>query len=509
MKSEILTFLTPVRSRLRAQSVVATLGTGAVIGGVICILMALARAASGFSVANSALAVVFLTGVGVAAIIGFVLKRSWHEAAAAIDHHYRLKDRTVTALEFTNQSTTTALQQLQVQDAASHLGTVNAREVVPIGAPRRWGWAVLSVTAALTLMLWPLGSEIQADVSDHEGIGQAAIAIQTELDEMEQLAEESGIEELTRLVLRLREDVKQLEMPETDVRESLVTISQMQQKMQEMMAQMNVAGMDAQLSALAEAMEGAQAFKAAAEALEKGDLEKAAEELENVNAEDMDRRESRPTSEKLSKLAAAVKKQGLSKMGETLLQLSEAVKAGDSESTRENSRILAQEVKRHSLAKSLHNMLTSKSDKLGASKTLCSANSNSNGEGQGAGEGLNLAEGQSDRKSNSASQKAGAKSAGNIDGEKTKLESQRQMANLTGQMGEGGDSDYETTTSPEAQEQAQRQAREAFAKYQKMSETVLESEPIPLGHRQTIRKYFELIRPTSEIESISKASAVQ
>jgi hypothetical protein len=24
---------------------------------------------------------------------------------------------------------------------------------------------------------------------------------------------------------------------------------------------------------------------------------------------------------------------------------------------------------------------------------------------------------------------------------------------------------------------------------------VLDSEPIPLGHRQTIRKYFELIRP--------------
>jgi hypothetical protein len=31
-----------------------------------------------------------------------------------------------------------------------------------------------------------------------------------------------------------------------------------------------------------------------------------------------------------------------------------------------------------------------------------------------------------------------------------------------------------------------------------MSEAVLESEPIPLGHRQTIRKYFELIRPNHD-----------
>ncbi|MEO2016194.1 MAG: hypothetical protein ABGZ53_17685 [Fuerstiella sp.] len=508
MKSEILTFLTPVRSRLRAQSAVALLGTGAVIGGKFCVLMALAREALGFSVANSALVVVFLACVAGAAVIGFVLKRSWHEAAAAVDHHYRLKDRTVTALEFTNQPTTTPWQKLQVQDATSHLGSVNPRDVVPIGAPRRWGWAVLSVMAATTLMLWPFGGETQAYTSQRGGIDQAAVAIHFELDEMEQLAEESGIEELMKLVLRLREDVEQLEMPETDVRESLVTISEMQQKMQEMMAQMNVAGMDAQLSALAEALAGAQAFKAAAEALEKGDLEKAAQELENVNPEDMDRRESRPTSEKLSKMAAAATKRGLSKMSKTLLQLSEAVKTGDSEATREFSKDLAQEVKRHSLAKSLHNMLNSKSDKLGASKTLCSVNSNSNGEGQGAGEGLNLAQGQSDQKSNSASQKAGAKSAGNIDGEKTKLESQRQMANLTGQLGEGGDSEYETITSQEAQEQARRRAREAFAKYQKMSEAVLESEPIPLGHRQTIRKYFELIRPTSENESTAKPGVI-
>jgi hypothetical protein len=34
-----------------------------------------------------------------------------------------------------------------------------------------------------------------------------------------------------------------------------------------------------------------------------------------------------------------------------------------------------------------------------------------------------------------------------------------------------------------------------YQKYRKLSEAVLDSEPIPLGHRQTIRRYFELIRP--------------
>src|SRR5690242_7877211 len=31
--------------------------------------------------------------------------------------------------------------------------------------------------------------------------------------------------------------------------------------------------------------------------------------------------------------------------------------------------------------------------------------------------------------------------------------------------------------------------------YEQLSESALDSEPIPLGHRQTIRRYFEMIRP--------------
>ena len=40
-----------------------------------------------------------------------------------------------------------------------------------------------------------------------------------------------------------------------------------------------------------------------------------------------------------------------------------------------------------------------------------------------------------------------------------------------------------------------RQYRESSDKYEQLTESVLSSEPIPLGHRQTIRRYFEMIRP--------------
>jgi len=58
-----------------------------------------------------------------------------------------------------------------------------------------------------------------------------------------------------------------------------------------------------------------------------------------------------------------------------------------------------------------------------------------------------------------------------------------------------GDVEVESTISGEADENAQRSYQEKYVEYQKLSEAVLESEPIPLGHRQSIRRYFEAIRP--------------
>jgi hypothetical protein len=85
--------------------------------------------------------------------------------------------------------------------------------------------------------------------------------------------------------------------------------------------------------------------------------------------------------------------------------------------------------------------------------------------------------------------------SGNGLGEKTKLASQRNEMNLTGNPSDEGPSEVETTTSPEARQQASRSYKEKYQKYKKESEAVLEGEAIPLGQRQMIRKYFESIRP--------------
>ncbi len=106
-------------------------------------------------------------------------------------------------------------------------------------------------------------------------------------------------------------------------------------------------------------------------------------------------------------------------------------------------------------------------------------------------------EGDRPTRSNNPALTFGKTSSGNVNDSKTNLEAARQPEQITGLFGEGP-SEFETLTAPEAQEQARRSVQEIYGKYKKLSEEVLEREAIPLGHRETIRRYFELIRPTED-----------
>ena len=89
------------------------------------------------------------------------------------------------------------------------------------------------------------------------------------------------------------------------------------------------------------------------------------------------------------------------------------------------------------------------------------------------------------------------KGSADLYGDQTAKQQAVSEMNLKGEDSGNGDSDTETEKGIEQQQEAVRQYRQNADKYEAMSETVLESESIPLGHRQVIRRYFELIRPTA------------
>ena len=178
--------------------------------------------------------------------------------------------------------------------------------------------------------------------------------------------------------------------------------------------------------------------------------------------------------------------------------MSEGLSGGNSDKFCQGCRSLASQIKKHADRKQMTSLLCRQIDKLNECKgqcSMCFGNGQCDGAGQCKSDKNSLAEGLKPKKSTSPSTNWGKATSGNLFGDKTELASSGKQEQITGQAGDGP-SDVETTTSPEGREQAGRAYKERYEEYRKLSEEVLEGEPIPLGHRQTIRNYFELIRPT-------------
>ncbi len=101
------------------------------------------------------------------------------------------------------------------------------------------------------------------------------------------------------------------------------------------------------------------------------------------------------------------------------------------------------------------------------------------------------------QKSTRSSDKAGDAASNKPLGEETtQIESTRQEQRITGVQG-AGDSQRETIQSEASEQMASREYAAQYAEFRRQMEQVIDSEPLPLGHRSTVRKYFESIRPSS------------
>jgi hypothetical protein len=94
---------------------------------------------------------------------------------------------------------------------------------------------------------------------------------------------------------------------------------------------------------------------------------------------------------------------------------------------------------------------------------------------------------------------AGSETDPNRVGAPTELASDRNREHLEGVANEQGDTDTTnlTTLDPNVEHVATRGAAN-FQAYEKLSQEAIADENLPLAHRQTIRRYFESIRPTGD-----------
>lgn len=482
MQGPVYTELAPVRKRQQWLFALRTTSHALLTGAILGLGLELTRRWTGWSISGTAIIAVLLGFPLLGFLIGLVWQRTWFGAAVAVDAHYQLKDRAATALAFLAKSSNTDLHRLQIHDAAEHLARVEPQQVVPLRLPRSLAVGASFLLVAMVMLFWPLRPQVVEGSTPEPlpAVLAEAQRIEEDLKEFEDLARKENSQELKDLVQEMERLVEQMKQPGIDEREALAKLSEMEAAIVSKQAEFNVGLVDGQLQALGEAFSAASATDSAGKALQESKYDKAAKELEQMEDPQFDRKEAKALEEKLKQVAQSMGEVGLGQLSGAVSEFAEGLKGGKS-SIKKATREIGKAVRGQERRKRINDILNGELARLQDSKSNFQGNS--------------TAKGKNPQKSLSPTSNWGMGTSGNVQGEKTSMLAQRNMQELTGNPGDGP-SDIETTHSAEGRQQAARALRNVnYDKYKRMSETVLDSEPIPLGHRQTIRRYFELIRP--------------
>jgi hypothetical protein len=300
-----------------------------------------------------------------------------------------------------------------------------------------------------------------------------------DLEDEKSEEEKKGLKELFE---KIQQKLEELAEPNMTEREALAKLSEMSADIQQMAKELNVELMDGQLAALGTSLAAAQAFEGAGKMLQEGNLEKAAKELEKLDDPKVTPKEAKALEEKLKDLKKQMGEAGAGSLSDAVGELTDGLKGGKGR-VGNATKSIAKAVSNAAKRKKARDLLLSLNEDFQEAKGK-------------AGNPMNGGpKGRRPEKSNSPSSSWGRGTSGNIEGEKTRLNSKRNEMQITGTPGEQGESDVETTATPEARQQAGRAYKEKYEKFRKESEAVLEGEPLPLNHRAMIKKYFELIRP--------------
>lgn len=470
-----------IRGRQQRQILWRYASSGLLAGSLAGCVVAVARlfVESGFSWSWVIAAILAGPTIGLA-IAAFRLP-SMRDAAAAIDSSCGLKDRTQTALSFLNRADDQPLRSLQIADAEQHLSSVDPIAVAPIRNPQTFPLAVMASIAAVMLVMFtsPRQNLVAAPVANMAVISTADRA-EAGLEELKEFQQDQPDPELEELLKELAAKIELLKEPGMDPKEALAQLSEMEAALEEMQQNLNDPSMEAEMEKIGEALSLSEAMAVAGAAMSKGEMEKAAEELQKLEMPELDQKTEKAITEKLAEIKENAGENGQSRkeLKEAAGQIAAGLSKGDRSKFKDGMEGLAGQCKKQGQRKKLSDLLRKQCQCLSECKSECESECKS----------------QADSKKKGGT-KAGKGASGNDPGDKTpQLKTNPQM-NITGQDSGQGDVDVETEEGTAQEQEAVRQYREKLDQYEAMTESVLNSESIPLGHRQTIRRYFESIRP--------------
>lgn len=487
----ILSHVTSVRKQLQKQWIWQCATTGLFVGGIVGFILAMSGLLAESRFEPVWILLVLMIPLSVGIVRSFLRPKSDREAAEFIDQTYGLKDRIQTSLQFLDQHRDDAFHRLQFEDAASHLARISPADHIKVKAPRLWNSAViLSVMSLLPGMMPSLSSHPTVPGLANPVVSAQVAVVSEGISELAKLQEELADPELESLLKELNQQLQTLAAPETKPVDAMASLSEMQASLQELQKRLGDTATEARMQDIGSALSLASPMAAAGDALAKGDLEKAADELDRLTLPTLDRETKKAIVENLDRKSnESSENSSKSNVEKSAKKMADGLNKGDSQTFQEGAKELAKEARRQEQKKQLSSLLKQQNLQLAEAKATTAEELKTTS--AGAAKGGNRAGQGSDN------DPVGTLMASGM--------AQKELK-LTGQSSEAGDTEKETMSDSEQSEQsgeAARQYQQMAKKYEALSESVLESESIPLGHRQIIRRYFELIRP-DDSESAEK-----
>lgn len=500
MHADLRTFLGRVRQRQRRQRVIAAAAAGLLITAGLLALAGLVRtqvAAPGIVL----WAVVAVAGPLVGALTGALWPLSWQAAAVQTDRRFGLKGRTVTALEFSSRNRPLGpWEQLQIADAVQQLSTRCSDDVIPRRVPSVVRWAAAATILAAVSWL-PAGTPSRSPEGSHRyavpprrtGIVTAAREVSEQLAALQR--QSSSLPEaadLSDVIEELQRDLQALRERPEEIREALATLSAMQDRIAKRQSEFHLAGTESQLRSLAEALAEAAPWQDVADELRTGQFDKAAESFDQLDPQSPAPREQQDVARRLDELAEAMEGNVPQELNDAVRSLSENLRTQDAAAASRDFGELADSVRQHQRMQEASRLLEEQRERLAAMKPVVTESEQT----------VSVSEAGTPPRTSDASATASGNTPGTAEGtdapgDSARPESQLQLVELAGQLGSDGPSQRESVPLPDESAVAHRTAQDVLENYRRQSDAVIEDEPIPLAHRQHIRRYFELIRTES------------
>jgi hypothetical protein len=413
----------------------------------------------------------------------------WLRIARLVDDRYECQDRIATAWFFSREPELHGFKRLQVLDALDHLRHLELARVAPWQTPRSLWYALGMWATVMIVSTWlsqPATVLARATVAQarQDAVNEqvAAELEATLLNELRRLAERTGTrppdsQRLRELSEDVRRQLETLKRPGTTQEESLATLSQIQTTLERASAQFDTSPVDAQLHELGQVLAAADELAATAEALQDRNYEQAAQSLEALDPRPLDAQERQTVAAELQPLVAQLQQQQQPEWADAVQPLQQGLEQNDPAQTSAAAKQLGAKLRQQALRLAVQTALELQIAQLADAKGLSRSGGNNTD--------------RSDRPSETWGRgKAGEPLADAM----SPLDTQRQRHELTGMKGEGP-AERQTTQADKAPGTATREYQAAFDEYQRAAEEVLRQESLPIGHRQTIRRYFESIRP--------------